>query len=117
MANFGRIVTAVGTDVTNFLNFDFDEPFSRESQQKISVSFRRFVQVWINLLEAILARFSFLSGTPFIAPISAIIQVLGRGIITFAQAIVNFIPEFKEEAVVEQQQLEQTFTVVIERFN
>lgn len=119
VANFGRIITAVGTDVTAWLSFQQgDAPaFTRSAQTDIRVAFGRFVEVWIELLEAIVRVFGFLAGGPFIIPFRTVLQVLARGVVGFAQVVIGFVPEFKQEVQQEQVQLEQSFTVVIERFN
>ncbi|CRK45507.1 hypothetical protein BN1723_016558, partial [Verticillium longisporum] len=84
-------------------------PFPADGQNQVCEVFRDFVRVHQALLNTIIGKSSFLSGTPFTAPITEVLRTIEGGVDKLAFGIIDLVPTCKKGLESDKKELDASF--------
>ncbi|KAM0271964.1 hypothetical protein ACHAQH_008871 [Verticillium albo-atrum] len=107
--NIREIAMAVTDDVSMIANADVSDAFPEDGQNQICEVFRDFVRVHQALLETVIGKTSFLSNTPFIAPVTAVLRAIEGGVDDLAFGIIDLVPTCEDGLKDDKKDLDESF--------
>ncbi|RXG43089.1 hypothetical protein VDGE_06236 [Verticillium dahliae] len=114
LSNIREIAGAVRTDITMIAEADTSKPFPADGQNQVCEVFRDFVRVHQALLNTIIGKSSFLSGTPFTAPITGVLRTIEGGVDKLAFGIIDLVPTCKKGLASDKKDLDASFKKTFE---
>lgn len=90
---------------------------SEDDQGDICDAFTGFVKVHIALLNTVIGKNSLLAGTPFTAPIAAVLRSIEGVVDNLAFALIGFVPTCADEAEKEKMKLDKKLEESIEIYS
>jgi hypothetical protein len=94
-----------------------EEIDSEDGQDAICDAFTGFVKVHIALLDTIIGKGSLLAGTPFTAPIAAVLRAIEGVVDDLAFTLIGFVPTCADEAEKEKMKLDEKLDESIEVYS